>query len=203
MAKTTPREGELTAPAAHEGQMDQDPLRVLLAVHGDEPTEWTSAVGRIVSGWTNASIRVLGIVDTPRPPFTSLLPPARRFYDAARSAWRRDGEPRVRAAIEQLTRTLGRSVEVECRDSSPQGLADTIAEHALGWEADVVVVAAPTPMSRVWLCHGPVHERLLRLGVCAVLAVSAIPDPRRTGRVIRLPRAITPILRPAHAARRH
>ena len=177
-------------------------LRVLLAVHGHEPTDRTLAVCRVVSGWTNASVRVLGVVDVPAPPFTSVLPPARRFYDAARSAWRRDGEPRVRAAVDRLTRTLGSTVEVECRDSSQQGLADTIADHARGWAADVIVAAA-APMSRSWLRHGPVHERLLRLGVCAVLAVPAVSEPRPTGRLVRLPRAITPILRPAPAARRH
>lgn len=179
------------------------PLRVLLAVHGHEPTEWAPAVCRVVSGWTNASVRVLGVVDIPSPPFTSLLPPARRFYDAARSAWGRDGEPRVRAAVDRLATTLGRTVEMECRDSSPRGLADTIADDARGWAADVIVVAASPPMSRSWLCHGPVHERLLCLGICAVLAVPAVSEPRPTGRLVRLPRAITPLLRPAPAARRH
>jgi nucleotide-binding universal stress UspA family protein len=186
-------------------QTNQDvvPLRVLLAVHGHEPTEWTRAICRVVSGWTNASVRVLGVVDVPSPPFTSLLPPARRFYDAARSAWRREGEPRVRAAADRLARILGPTVEVECKDSSPQGLADTIADDARGWAADVIVVAASAPMSRSWLCQGPVHERLLRLGVCAVLAVPAVSEPRPARRLVRLPRPITPVLRPAPAARRH
>jgi len=187
----------------HTPHQDVAPLRVLLAVHGHEPTEWKQVVCRVVSGWTNASVRVLGVVDVPSPPFTSLLPPARRSYDAARSAWRRDGEPRVRAAADRLARTLGPTVEVECKDSSPQGLADTIADHARGWAADVIVVAASAPMSRSWLCQGPVHERLLRLGVCAVLAVPAVSEPRPAGRLVRLPRAITPVLRPAPAARRH
>ena len=187
----------------HTPHQDVAPLRVLLAVHGHEPTEWKQVVCWVVSGWTNASVRVLGVVDVPSPPFTSLLPPARRSYDAARSAWRRDGEPRVRAAADRLARTLGPTVEVECKDSSPQGLADTIADHARGWAADVIVVAASAPMSRSWLCQGPVHERLLRLGVCAVLAVPAVSEPRPAGRLVRLPRAITPVLRPAPAARRH
>jgi nucleotide-binding universal stress UspA family protein len=178
------------------------PLRVLLAVHGHEPTEWAPAVSRVVSGWTNASMRVLGVVDIPGPPFTSLLPPARRLYAAARNAWKQDEEPRVRAAVDRLTRALGRAVEVECRDSSPRGLADTIAGHALGWAADVIVVAASPPMSRSWLSHGPVHERLLRLGVRSVLAVPAVPEPRRMGRLIRLPRAISPVFQPAPVARR-
>ena len=197
-------EGHMTMHESIETRhQDRTPLRVLLAVHGHEPTEWAPAVCRVVSGWTNASIRVLGVVDVPSPPFTSLLPPARRFYDAARSAWRQDGEPRVRAAIDRLTRTLGHTVEVECRDSSPRALADTIAHDALGWAADVIVVAASTPMSRSWLCQGPVHERLLRLGVCAVLAVPAVSEPRQSGRLVRLPRAITPVLRPAPATWRH
>jgi nucleotide-binding universal stress UspA family protein len=166
------------------------PLRVLVAVHGHEPAEWVTRACRVISKWKDARVRVLGVVDVPSPPFTSLIPPARRFYAAARSAWRDDEARRVQGAIDRVTRRLSRDVETVCRRSSPRGLVQTIADDALAWAADVIVVAAPTPGSASWLRPGPAHDRLLRHGTGAVLAIPAVPEPRRTGHVIRLPRAI-------------
>ena len=42
-------------------------LRVLLAVHGHEPTEWGTRACRVISEWKEARIRVLGVVDVPWP----------------------------------------------------------------------------------------------------------------------------------------
>jgi len=171
------------------------PLRVLLAVHGHEPTEWATRACRVISEWNHARIRVLGVVDVPGPPLTSLIPPARRLYAAARSAWRNDETRRVQGAIDRVTRTLSRDVEVACRPSSPRGFAHTIVDDASGWAADVIVVAAPTLLSGFWWRPGPAHERLLRHGTGAVLAIPAVPEPRQMRRVIRLPRALSSGLR--------
>lgn len=177
-------------------------LRVLLAVHGHEPTEWATRACRVVSEWKDARIRVLGVVDVPNPPLTVVIPPARRLYAAARSAWRADEAQRVQGVIDRVTRMLSRDVEVVCRQSSPRGFAHTIVNDASGWAADVVVVAAPTPMSGSWWHPGPAHGRLLRHGIGAVLAIPTVLEPRRTAHVIRLPRAIPSGLRTAPAGRR-
>ena len=177
-------------------------LRVLLAVHGHEPTEWATRACRVISEWKEARIRVLGVVDVPSPPLTSVIPPARRLYAAARSAWRADEAQRVQGAIDRVTRMLSRNVEVVCRPSAPRGFAHTIADDASGWAADVIVVAAPTPMSGSWWRPGPAHERLLRRGTGAVLAIPTALEPRRTARVIRLPRAIPSGLRTVPEMRR-
>jgi len=165
-------------------------LRVLLAVHGHEPTEWGTRACRVISEWKEARIRVLGVVDVPSPPLTSVMPRARRLYAAARNAWRNDEARRVQGAIDRVTRMLPRDVEVVCRQSSPRGFAHTIVDDASGWAADVIVVAAPTPMSGSWWRPGPAHDRLLRHGTGAVLAIPTVVEPRSTARVIRLPRAI-------------
>lgn len=181
-------------------QAKEVPLRVLVAVHGHEPPEWVIRACRVVSGWKSAKVRVLGVVDVPNPPFTSVIPPARLLYAAARRAWRDDEEQRVQSAVDRVTRTFTHKVEVACRQSSPRGVADTIVDHALGWAADVIVVAVvPTPMSRSWWCQGPVHERLLRHGTAAVLAIPAAPESSRTGRIIPLARAIPGGIRPVPA----
>src|SRR5262245_19381970 len=170
-------------------------LRVLLAVHGHEPTEWATRACRVISDLKEARVRVLGVVDVPSPPLTSVIPPARRLYGAARSAWGADEARRVQGAIDRVTRMLSRDVEVVCCQSSPRGFAQTIVDDALGWAADVIVVAAPAPMSGSWWRPGPAHERLLRRGTGAVLAIPTILEPRRTARVIRLPRAIPSVRR--------
>jgi nucleotide-binding universal stress UspA family protein len=177
-------------------------LRVLLAVHGHEPTEWATRACRVLAEWKDARIRVLGVVDVPSPPLTSVIPTARRLYAAARSAWRADEAQRVQSALDRVTRMLSRDVEVVCRQSAPRGFAHTIVDDASGWAADVIVVAAPTPMSGSWWRRGPAHERLLRRGTGAVLAIPTVVEPRRTARVIRLPRAIPAGLRSAPADRR-
>lgn len=163
------------------------PLHVLLAVNGHEPTDWAVRACRFVTQWKDARVCVLGIVEHSAPPFTSLAPAARRLYVAARSAWRDDEELRVRGAIDHIRRTLSRQVEAVCQPSSPRGFVDTIVDHALSWEADVVVVAASPPMSRSWLCEGPVPQRLLRHRTTSVLAIPTVPEPRPAGRIIRLP----------------
>src|SRR5262245_22452380 len=178
------------------------PLRVLLAVHGHEPTEWATRACRVVSPWNGATVRVLGVVDVPRQPFTSLIPSARRLYAAAYHAWEAEEEARVQGAIDRITRTLSRDVEMVCRQSLPRGIAQTIADDARAWAADVVVVAAPTPLTRSWLRPGPVHGQLLRHNLGAVLAIPAVPDQRRLGRVVRLPRAFPSALRTAPESRR-
>ena len=172
-------------------------LRVLLAVHGHEPTEWATRACRVVLEWKDARVRVFGVVDVPSPPLTSLIPPARRLYAAARNAWRDEEELRVQEAIDRVMRTLSRNVDVVCRQASPGGYASTIADEALGWAADVIVVAAPTPLSGSWWRPSPAHELLLRHGTGAVLAIPTVPEPRRTARVILLPRAIPSAMWPA------
>ena len=186
-------------------QLQDVPLRVLFALHGHEPAEWMGRACRLVSAWSNVRVRVLGVVDVPSPPFTSLIPPARRLYIAAREAWSQDEGQRVQAAIDRLVSTLGCQAEVVREPSSGRGLAHTIDEHAMGWRADVILVAAPTRLSQSWMWPGPVHDRLLRRAAGAVLAVPVAPRARRVGRVlrmahvIRVARTIAPAGRPASA----
>ncbi|MGH7302784.1 MAG: hypothetical protein ACRELZ_05805 [Candidatus Rokuibacteriota bacterium] len=166
------------------------PLRVLLAVHGHEPGEWVTRACRLVSGWSPVTIRVLAVFEVPSPPFTSVVAPARRLYAAARNAWKEIEEERVKGAVERVLPALSGDVEVVREEASPGGLGDLIVEHALAWSADVVAVAAPRRMSLPWLWPGPVHERLLRCGVGAVLAIPAEPVSRQTGRPLAVSRAL-------------
>ncbi|MGH7368065.1 MAG: universal stress protein [Candidatus Rokuibacteriota bacterium] len=171
-------------------QSGEIPLRVLFAVHGHESAEWTTRACQLVSGWKGARVRVLALVDAPRPPFTSLIAPARRLYAAARSAWRQEEEQRVMGVVDRVSQALSRQLEVVRDESTTGGLAGTIVEHAMDWPADVIVMAAPVRGAQWWVWPGPVQERVLRQVDCAVLAIPSAAAPHGIGRRLGAPRAI-------------
>lgn len=152
------------------------PLRVLVTVQGRETAEWTMRAGRLVSGWRDASVRVLGLVDVTCPPFTSVIPPARRLYAAARAAWIDAEEQRVQQVVERVLNTWPRPIDVVRDRASASGRAETIAEYAAGWGADVIVVAEPPFVAPL----------VIREVGCAVLAIPASTPPRSRGRRLRL-----------------
>ena len=143
--------------------------RVLIVLHGDEPAGWWLEACRIVSMWKSVRVRVLVIPNVPCPRFTSLTPFARRLYDGARRAWRREKEIRLQPALDFMMRALPRNVEIIRAPSSAENTVSTIVEAVDDWSADVVVVGAPAPGLRSWLSLGPVHERVLRRATCAVV----------------------------------
>jgi nucleotide-binding universal stress UspA family protein len=140
--------------------------RVLLAVHGGEPSDWGPAARRLIAMWARPSLRVLAIVAVPSPPFTSLIPAAARLYRAAREAWEDGERKRVQRVIDELAPALPGDAEIVWERVSYGDPGRAIAEHARVWGADLVLIAA-SPSSGPWL--GAVHDRVLRRARCAVL----------------------------------
>jgi nucleotide-binding universal stress UspA family protein len=145
--------------------------RILLAVHGGEPANWAPEARRLLALWTQPSVRVLGLVAVPSPPFTSLIPAAAGRYRAARAAWEDAERTRVQRVIDEIAPALPAVAEVvwanvPCRDPGA-----VIAEHARVWGADVLLVAA-APRASLWL--GTIHERVLQRARCPVL-VTPVP----------------------------
>ena len=166
------------------------PLRVLIAVHGNEPPGWAPETCRLVSTWAAPSVRVLGLLDVPSAPFTSLTGPARRAYGGALAQWTEIERARLEAPIAALLRGLPRTAEVVTLRSRRGDLAGTISDQARAWPADVIVVGGPTPGLRSWLRTGPVHERVLRRAGCTVL-IPTPPLAKRRGwrRLVTVPHA--------------
>ena len=162
----------------HAGEV---PLRVLVLLHGHETAEWTMRACRLVSEWRDANVRVLGLVDINCPPFTSVLPPARRLYAAARAEWVNAEEQRVQRAVDRVLKTWSRPIEVVRDRASASGRAEVIVEHAASWAADVVVVAEPPVVAPL---------ALREIG-CAVLTVPAATPSRARGRRLGLRWAVT------------
>ena len=150
----------------HERDRSVPPTRVLLAVHGGEPDGWGRETGRTVARWATPSVRILGVLAVPCPPFTSLIPPAARMYRAARAAWRDVEEKRVQRVIDDMLTALPGRADVVWAPVSYGDPGPGIAAHARAWAADVVVMAV-SPAASLWL--GAVHDRILRLAGCPVL----------------------------------
>ena len=148
-------------------------LRVLVAVHGYEPSDWVRETGRLVATWTAPLVRVLATLDVPCPPFTALAPAARRAYGAARMHWTAIERSRLQNAVETLRPVLPAQVDVVEMPAMGGDLARTIAGHARTWAADVLIVGAPPPGLRSWLKPGPVHERVVRLATCSVVVATS------------------------------
>lgn len=165
------------------------PIRLLLALHGQEPETWTTDVARVLATWAHPSVRVVAVGDGTSPVFTSVTPIARNLYDAARQAWRSEAEGHLDAALQRLTPVLP-PVTAIVRALAPAGeVARVIAIDAAEWPADIVVIGAPAPGLRGWLWPGPVHREILGLTTCPVL-VTPVPRPERgrraRARVVRL-----------------
>jgi nucleotide-binding universal stress UspA family protein len=180
----------MTDTATTEQHRSTVPLRVLIAVHGYEPRGWAEETCRLVSTWACPSVRVLGVLDVPSPPFTSLIGPARRAYAAARAQWTEIERVRLEGPIAAVRAGLPGQAEIVRTPTSGGDLARTIAEQAHAWPADLVVVGAPAPEFRSWLRTGPVHERLVRFASCAVLVTASsqvrLRGPRRLATLRRL-----------------
>ena len=151
------------------------PLRMLVAVHGDEPGGWAQETSRVVSTWGGSSIRVLAVLNVPRPPLTSTTPLARRAYRDAAAGWEALEACRLNAALDALLPGLPGHAEVVQTPAVCGDLARTIAEHARAWRADAVVVGRPTSGLGPWLRTGPVHERVLRRVGCTVIVPGSSP----------------------------
>jgi nucleotide-binding universal stress UspA family protein len=158
------------------------PRRVLIAVHGREPARWEEQVRLTLRRWPQAAVRVLAVTDVPSPPWTSLIPPARRAHAASRAAWRRIEEAAVGQRVEDvLAPLLPAAPEVVWARASHADPGRTIAEQAAAWAADLIVVGADRVGGlRRWLL-GSIHERVVGHACCAVL----ITPPGQPGAALR------------------
>jgi nucleotide-binding universal stress UspA family protein len=143
----------------------QTATRILLAIHGGEPVGWARAARRALGMWVRPSVRVLGLVAVPSPPFTSLIPAGARLYRVARTAWEEAERARVQRVIDGLAPALPAGGEVVWVRVSYTDPGRVITEHAQLWAADVLVLAAPA--GGPWL--GAVHDRVIRRARCPVL----------------------------------
>jgi nucleotide-binding universal stress UspA family protein len=148
------------------------PLRVLIALHGAEAPGWDAAVGRLVARWGEPIVRVLGILEVPRPALTSFTPWAREAWNGARSEWRRQEEARIGQRLAALRQWLPSGAEILLVAPERADPLQPIVKEVGRWLADLVVVGAPAGR-RGWLWPGPLHRRAIRRLGCPVLVATS------------------------------
>src|SRR5262245_40185578 len=151
------------------------PVNILVAVHGHEPAGWTREVPRVIAAHGFARLRLLMVLDTPAVAFTSVLPAARRRFDAALAETRQRDATRVSATVGELISALPFPPGLQRVRAWRSDAARSIVAHATLWPADVVIVGRDgrSRFQRAGL--DAVHERVVRLAECAVLVIPAPP----------------------------
>jgi nucleotide-binding universal stress UspA family protein len=130
-----------------------------------------------------ARLRLLMVIDAPPVAFTSLVPAARRRFNAALAETRERENTRVSATVGELIAALPIPPEVQRVRAWRSDAARSIVGHAALWHADVVIVGRD---GRSRLQRGgldAVHERVVRLAACAVLVIPAPPVTTAARRV--------------------
>jgi nucleotide-binding universal stress UspA family protein len=149
---------------------------ILVAVHGREPAGWELEVGRALRGSPQAAVRLLAVTDVPSPPSATLGPAARRARARARTEWRRLEEAGVAERLEALRACLPSAPDVEWVHVPDADPGRAIAERALAWGADLIVVGVDRASWLERRLLGAIHERVVARASCAVLVM---PPPER------------------------
>ena len=144
-------------------------MRILIAIHGNEPLGWARELPEILALAPGAIVRLLPVVDVPAPAFTSLTPWARSAYGAALAGWRREEEARIQRSLDVLSDTTPSRFETVWVRASRSDPAQAIVEQAKAWQADLVVVGPDTRPRLERLLLGSIHRSVVRDAPCGVL----------------------------------
>jgi nucleotide-binding universal stress UspA family protein len=158
--------------------------KILVAVHGHEPRGWVDQVVHALPPAAR-SIRILVVLDVPSPPFTSLLPEARRRYSAARAEWQRLAKTQAESLVASLVAALEPPPEVTHVIANDGDPGRAIVEHARDWAADLVVVGRDARGRLERALVPAAHKRVVDDARCAVFLTAGTPaaaDPVQIGR---------------------
>lgn len=144
-------------------------MRILIAIHRNEPPGWARDLPGILALPAGAVVRLLPVVDVPAPAFTSLTPWARRAFRAALAAWQRDAETRVRNSLEVLVAAMPCPFETVRARAPRSDPARAVVDEAKAWRADLVVVGPDTRPRLERLLLGSIHRSVVRDAPCGVL----------------------------------
>ena len=143
--------------------------RVLIVLDGHEPAGWACQARRAVSMLHNPILRILAVLDSEHPPFTSLAPFVRRAYSGAITYWREQQEVCVQEAIDEIAPFVPGPIDVVRVRGIKGGAREAIAEQVTDWCADALVVATPARSIVSRMRTASLSEDLMREGACAVI----------------------------------
>jgi nucleotide-binding universal stress UspA family protein len=141
--------------------------KILVALHGYESRGWVDQAVRALPPAAAHIVRILVVLDVPSPPFTSLLPVARRRYSGGAGGMAAPGRDADSASCRLAGAALQPPPEVEhivVTDGDP---GRAIVAHARAWAADLVVVGRDTRRRRDRTLGSAAHQRVVDEAPCA------------------------------------
>lgn len=124
-------------------------------------------------------VTAMTAVEVPHPPFTSLLPAARRAYDTALSALREDAEANANDVLDKARRELEPHFDTVATRMHAGYAGATIVEMAAACRADLVVVGSRGLGPYKGLLLGSVSNHVAQCAGCSVLVAKPPPKERR------------------------
>ena len=144
-------------------------MRVVIALDPDADAVWATEEIRRLPLTDPLEIVVVCALNVPRPPLTSPGPAARRLYESAAAAQRREaqqGAERVCEAVRAALSPRADSVAVRIVAGRP---VPTILLEARSWNADLVVVSSSRRGRLSRTIFGGVSDEVARAAPCPVL----------------------------------
>jgi nucleotide-binding universal stress UspA family protein len=144
-------------------------MRVVIALEPHVDAGWVAESVRSFPWADPLDIVLVSALDIPRPPLTSPGPAARRLYDGAFAALRRDAQHGAEAAVEAVRPALSdhaASVAVRIVVGRP---VLTILHSARSWNADLILVGGTRRGTISCALLGSVSDEVVRAAPCPVL----------------------------------
>jgi len=124
-------------------------------------------------------VTAMTAVEVPRPPFTSLLPAARRAYNTALSALREDAEANANAVLAKARLELEPHFDTVATRMHSGYAGETIVETAAACRADLVAVGSRGLGPYKGLLLGSVSNHVAQCAGCPVLVAKPPSKERR------------------------
>lgn len=154
-------------------------MHILFATDGSLSARFAQAHILALPWPAPVHVTVMMTVEVPHPRFTSLLPAARRLYNAALTTLRHDAEARAKEVVTQGRRALELhvgSVITRVHEGSP---AAVIVEMAKACRADLVAVGSRGLGALRGFPLESVSRHVVRNASCSVLLAKCPPDGDR------------------------
>jgi nucleotide-binding universal stress UspA family protein len=124
-------------------------------------------------------VTAMTAMEIPHPPFTSLIPAARRAYDIALNTLRQDAEAGATEVLAATRRALEAHVASIGTRMHPGHAGPTIVDTALACRADLVVVGSRGLGPYKGFLLGSVSIHVALHARCPVLVVKSLPKGQR------------------------
>jgi nucleotide-binding universal stress UspA family protein len=153
---------------------------IFLPTNGSVSARFAEAYVRALPWPAPVQVTAMMVIDVPGPPFTSLLPSARRRYAAALAALRQEARAQAWEVVAEARRLLAPhvgSVATRVQEGRPGPVA---VEVARACRADLVAIGSGRPRARPHMLAERVAVHVARHAHCSVLVARGVPDePQR------------------------